>query len=524
MTTMRSIYHPICHLIQGHRLYYILLSLTGDHKNSEKRIDAIIENAELEKSTCAYYVFGEADLIFRIWATESEINFLQSHIEKTDGILIKDMYLISRTSTWYQREIESVRGWSRELSTPKQSEHKKAVQNIMQGEPSESLRLEYNAGTSSYEKVKVFMFLDQKSKTGQKAFDFVKSAIEEREGFWCDQDTRVSYYSYYSIIYPGKTGVLLKADITKFSENSTDLVKLSVELSSGGYLDTTTYIGCKPITIESETLRKVNVVDKHYRKKVIHNLLLSHDTSEYCHTSKNDQVSLTEAESVREQKERCDAFVELFRDGIFYQLFNYDEVQWNPTISRLRIFYKLVREKNQDLLKSWIINDLIKAERNLRKQTHRVIDHMLQLQEIDNDFYSQLNGERASLKDMLIHLPRCLISSLDSVNNSDVLVNDLPTVTPEPIKRYINKVKEPLIKERNWLLHGYIDRVFLPTEQFIENLPEEQTKDMKNVQNHLHEYEYVWEFLIHDYAQFRLSYPWLVRGVDQIIQFQTIRM
>jgi hypothetical protein len=74
--------HPICHLINGERLSYLLIKIRTNLFKAGDQIKKVLESREIgvDASSCAYYVFGGSDVIIRIWSTEADLDKLTSSI------------------------------------------------------------------------------------------------------------------------------------------------------------------------------------------------------------------------------------------------------------------------------------------------------------------------------------------------------------------------------------------------------------------------------------------------------------
>ena len=79
--------HPICHLINGERLHYVLVQVRHRLFDAGRKIGDVLtketdKHLGFASSSCAYYIFGQSDIIIRVWATESHLNKLVAEIKK----------------------------------------------------------------------------------------------------------------------------------------------------------------------------------------------------------------------------------------------------------------------------------------------------------------------------------------------------------------------------------------------------------------------------------------------------------
>ena len=86
---MKRLYHPICHLIHGEKLYYIVVSFRQDALNSANYLLEKLEELEIINSSCAHFIFGDMDVLIRAGSDEKSINDFKEYL---DSLKLIDSY------------------------------------------------------------------------------------------------------------------------------------------------------------------------------------------------------------------------------------------------------------------------------------------------------------------------------------------------------------------------------------------------------------------------------------------------
>ena len=107
--------HPLCHLFNGERIYYFLLSIERDIESISNEILHLLDESGIEKSSCGHVIFGVSDIILRVWASEDKISELREAFKRRSFIKKYREFLVDRLSTWYQRELEQNSNWQEKL-------------------------------------------------------------------------------------------------------------------------------------------------------------------------------------------------------------------------------------------------------------------------------------------------------------------------------------------------------------------------------------------------------------------------
>lgn len=110
---MATLYHPICHLIHGERLYYVILETKNTVSRSIDLVTEVLEkeSQKLRNSYSAYLVFGTCDLLIRVWAKENKFRLLLETLKNNQTVVKTKVYMINSINTYYQREIEENAEW-----------------------------------------------------------------------------------------------------------------------------------------------------------------------------------------------------------------------------------------------------------------------------------------------------------------------------------------------------------------------------------------------------------------------------
>ena len=342
-------YHPICHYLRGQRLYYILITVETTAADASKFLATALNEVGLSPSACAYWLFGDTDIIIRVWAGESTVIDLKKKIKDKINHLEHPIrcLLVSSMETWYQREIEKKPGWHKSLIP-------ESCVKILKDEPPEDLR--YSCGLHDQRSVmRYFIFIKEPSTKNKHLFKELSSMAKSGNDTLFSADSRISLYSVYS---RGFNGVLLKGETDNFSETAQKLVDFASMQKNLGR-ETTTYICSTNLKKEENNLtQKLTVLNFEVaRRRTIENLLLS----EECNASTLN----VDAESLKQ--ERGDTS-DLFIKGILEQLphiFHYHE-EWWPYIKDLRYLYKWVIFQDNEQLMAFLARHYALCENDLR--------------------------------------------------------------------------------------------------------------------------------------------------------------
>src|SRR4051812_35892511 len=80
--TMDLRYHPVCHFMNGERLYFILVKATGDLGIAEAHLNHALAESGLTASSNAYLIFGNYDFVLRFWGDEVKCRLLEGFLRE----------------------------------------------------------------------------------------------------------------------------------------------------------------------------------------------------------------------------------------------------------------------------------------------------------------------------------------------------------------------------------------------------------------------------------------------------------
>ena len=338
-------YHPICYYLRGLRLYYLLITVETSADKAASFVTQALESVGLSESACAYWLFGDTDIIIRVWAEEALIIDLEEEIDKELNRLEYTLQrlLVSSMETWYQREIESRTGWHSNLAPD-------SCLNFLKGEPSEELR--YTCGPHDMRKVmRFFIFIREPSTKNKGLFKKLSDEAKSRVDPLFAAESRISLYSIYSKNF---CGVMLKGETANFSKMAHYLVRFASEQKEQGR-ETTTYICSRNLKPEANAMVQRK---GHSKRATLENLLLS----EEC----NAATLGIGSETVKKERRRA---LDLFMSGIVGHLayvFHY-HAEWWPYIKDLRYLYKWIIFQDNEQLMAFLTRHYALCENELRE-------------------------------------------------------------------------------------------------------------------------------------------------------------
>ncbi len=237
-------HHPICHYLRGERLYYLLITVETSAEEASENVEAALNKVGLHNRACAYWLFGDTDIIVRVWSSESAIMDLEKEIAAAFHRVEKPIrrLLVSSMETWYQRKIETKLGWHGSLQ-PESS------LRMIENDPPAALR--YDCEPSDVRKVmRFFIFIREPSAKNKKLFKDLSNEVKSNQEPLFAAKSRISLYSVYSRDF---NGVIFKGETTDFSATAQHLVKFASEQKRLGR-ETTTYICSRSLRRESNAL------------------------------------------------------------------------------------------------------------------------------------------------------------------------------------------------------------------------------------------------------------------------------
>jgi len=346
---MTKVYHPVCHLINGERLYYILVRMRSSVLEAKQLIGTCMEQAGLEDSYCGYVTFGTSDLLIRVWAHEDKFKELHELLDRQKRLIeASSVYVIDSMSTWYQRDLEKRDAWPMAQA---QSKYDDMMQQKIPRVYSCDLPADPR-GTKKY-----FMFVEKPYTTQSTLFEEMKRLIEEDERSGQSKKyfkgiDRMSLYSYQAKNYQG---VLIKGQATSLKTVYKSIAQISNDLE----VKTETYICCDRIKESDDLNKALDIPLDRMQKNSIYNLVKSHD----CY---KDRFCNTKGAMVM-----YDTFCER-SIPLFYLLFHYDDDWWEITEEVRKIFRWTVFQKD-DTLMDFVRGQYVKYEAFFRNQLEKFL-------------------------------------------------------------------------------------------------------------------------------------------------------
>jgi len=339
--------HPLGHLLFGERLYYLLINVHTDLFGVRELLCNRLKKAKLYGSSCAYMVFGESDILVRVWGQERRFReFLkslnESLVQYPSGQIQIKTYLITAMNTWYEKVIEAEPKWpANQLDT--------VLERCLNSREIDPVFL-HKDDASQAESTKIFVFIEQPA---VRAKDVFREMCDRARNCGLPDLDRVSLYQYRSA---EKRGVLMKAESANFRKASVSLVNLARDLKQSEYAaNTTTYVCAEPLKVE-ESFPSPSSVEPVDCQKYAYNLLISHDCNEGRFTDSNGQFTDEVAHK------HSDQFKELIGSvGRYRRVFGL-MARRPEFIEKLRSIYRWTVRREEQNLRRYLIDFYIELE------------------------------------------------------------------------------------------------------------------------------------------------------------------
>ena len=267
--------HPICHLINGERLHYVLVQVRHRLFDAGRKIGDVLtketdKHLGFASSSCAYYIFGQSDIIIRVWATESHLNKLVAEIRTIPEVEKLEVILIQRMLAWYQNEIEQRADWDAGLN-------ERTIVSIASHRVPESLKYKVRANKSH--PTRFFIFIEESFAKRSDIYKRLRDEIQRKQGGLLGKMQRVSIYKFTTAEC---IGVLVKGELATPHTVTARLIDFAEAMKQYS-VKTTTFI-CSPKPIKSDE----NALNPHLKdsalsgrgKEIFYNLIRTHDCNE----------------------------------------------------------------------------------------------------------------------------------------------------------------------------------------------------------------------------------------------------
>lgn len=217
--TTKKFIHPLCHIINGERLYYVLLNLKGSVETSRSRLINSLTRYDLFNSACIYHLFGQSDILIRVWSPPEVFKKFEDDLDKSEYTTDKIVFLVGEIDTWYQREIERNEHFWDDL-------HDTTINNIITNSANlpHHLRCKQQVNKNS---IHFYIFLDGAVTLAEDTFTKIKSKLNTKSIRAHIKETAIERISLYSYSTEERRGVLLKAEVKTYTKSSEGLAKLA---------------------------------------------------------------------------------------------------------------------------------------------------------------------------------------------------------------------------------------------------------------------------------------------------------
>jgi hypothetical protein len=344
---VKKLYHPICHFIHGERLYYIVISFKHDAFNSASFLIDKLEKLEIINSSCAHLIFGDMDVIIRVWSDEKSITALKNIIDEYKMVSNYRLLLIESNYTWYKEKI------NKKIS--KLEFEAKLVDNILRGDIDSHLYLILKNNSKSMYSYKYWIFVEEPYSSNSNFYSKFRDILGNRGRKHPNLED--SYHiSVYSYLTGTRRGLLLKCSTNTFVKSCDNISQLIEDFSADNDYKITTYIARKELKEDSDqinTSKTIHLPIEARKKEIIYNLFKSHDCYRGMFEGDSKEANL------------IDSFC-FNLSPLFYDIFRFHNT-WCDKIRQARNALKWVVEQKNATLVSVLLREYVLLEIKLRK-------------------------------------------------------------------------------------------------------------------------------------------------------------
>jgi len=318
---------PIYRLLNGERLYYLLVTSNSTIELAKKYSEIAMEKAKLSNSYCCYVTFGVSDLLIRLWAYEDKlIKLIDSLRNNREVIKNVKVYIMNSMSTWSQRRLEKRRKWPSVIDN-------NSCERIMRQDVPEHMSDRFVPEDETT--VKYFTFIEEPIKMEVSLYEKIKKIVQgnntNRRQELFGEVTHISIYSYD---VADRRGVLIKGQ----ASNINKMYKSINNINSRFRVKTETYISCNRLKKGIEFNESLGLPPDNMRPHVIYNLLKSH----YCYKRRFENIDKAGDINRRLEEKLSD---------LFELLFCYYDDEWWSMVELLRKIYRLtIFQQNSQLI------------------------------------------------------------------------------------------------------------------------------------------------------------------------------
>lgn len=464
---MTTLNHPNCNLIFGERLYYLLINVKSDLFGVQEHLSKSLCNAGLESTSCAYFIFGESDILLRVWASETQLNTFERVLKDSGNDVETKAYLVINQDTWYQREIEKRSEWNSCFSP------ENVLSALQKGELPEVIQFRLESpvtpGTTKF-----FVIVEEPFGKTSDVFKLLQNDVRQEPPTFLRGVQKVSLYAFSTDRF---RGILIKGETNDYHSVSERLVLFAKDLKLKEFAaQTTTYFCAKVIKTEETEISRNSRNHASLRKpELVYNLLKAHD----CHEGQWRSDSKTHA--------RSEAFKTIVANHFEY-LFE-QHPKWWRQLNEIRRLYRWIVRKHDENLRGFLITQYIGLEKYFRTlfephpelwrdnaKNPRVAGKMAKTlgkpqQEVLDALFEATKEEGGRDEFTLRNLRDCARAA------KEIHANEKTNKLIDQFSRLLEGQdgRAGLIRNRNDLMHGNVTSIFNETEpnelwtQFVDN-------------------------------------------------------
>lgn len=484
----RKVYHPYCHLFNGERLYYLLIknrTLSPTNRNFLLSAAKEVLPENFISTISLHQVFGETDMILRIWASHENLDLLINKLESLPSTEAVTVLLIKEMLTYYQREMEAARNWRWHLPAEQ-------LGDILEHKFPPFLVRNVTEQTDGW--IRFFVFCEEPYRTKSDLFERINKVVGDSLK---EKNSSLARFSLYSYSNRRLQGVLLKGDLKgdTFKQSSRSLSYLVNEIIKLGCKTTTNICSETILDAHDAVIERAGADDSDVSwTEVMSNLLLSfesklddHGPNAHSLNMQSDVDAFSEehdgearkvlgALEMRERHKRCMTFAFVASRELWECIKHYHPKWWS-VLGEFRLMYRWVAagSEKSDQIIAVIMKGYADMESELAAKLRKISDMSAFSEMLKISLRQKLSkisklAENAELLDQ--------ICSLKSGGSGDVT-----HITLEPIAFEMGKLKksellkqisefqqeqwkqfqkalERCVQDRNDLMHGNVRSMF----------------------------------------------------------------
>ncbi len=360
----REYFHPLVHLVNGQRLYYILIRALQDVRKVVKLIqDEISLRPPFEAHSCAYVVFGEVDIIIRACVADTDLKPFLDRLNQLD-LEIDNVVLVNNSHTWYQHRIEESRKFKTYFQTrvdANQLLHRQEIPEWLKFEDRRKPRIKASSRKKKTDAepqgpIKYFVFAHETKGSIDPLYDALRKELYESSS----SEQRISLHKITSQKY--ESGVLIEGEtVDKKTRDPEDAVyALTDRIKALGVYRTTTYVRAKGHVDKHDLYLPEQPVSN--RKRVnTRNAVLS-ETKQLL----TDEVYLS--------THSCARFIEIVALNNLYPHILVTSADWETVVENTRQIFSWIFHNQNGKLVEFLLSEYARLETTLREALMKQVD------------------------------------------------------------------------------------------------------------------------------------------------------